>query len=292
MLDDQPQGTSVAANAATAGVPSVIDKCAGVVNPGFLVRHQRDRAERRAVHAVSQGGNVTGNAAHRTGFDIGTATVVGLPRSTTAPLASSPDQVDAVLRAIPSHGWPAGWVGRRDRALLLLSQLAGLSYPQIAALTAGDVAIADGVASIRTIGGRTTLRQVEDDLLCGPCALARWVHALDLTVIYPDGWVVAALIARAVPLTSDSPHLCESRHSITELTARVALLPPIDGWGRSVREVPSIPVTSGRSSARRRGGFLPVQRTHHSSTGTHDPARRAQLLSARVSSLLHLRPTG
>ena len=34
-----------------------------------------------------------------------------------------------VLRAVPSHGW----VGRRDRALLVLSRMAGLSYPDIAA---------------------------------------------------------------------------------------------------------------------------------------------------------------
>ena len=96
-----------------------------------------------------------------------------------------------VLRTLPSHGWAAGWIGRRDRALLVLSQLAGLSYGQIAALAAGDLSIADGVATIRTAGGKTTLRQVDDDLLCGPCGLARWVHALDLTVVYPDGRVIA-----------------------------------------------------------------------------------------------------
>ena len=27
----------------------------------------------------------------------------------------------------------------------------------------------------------------EDDLICGPCALARWLHALDMTVLYPIG---------------------------------------------------------------------------------------------------------
>ena len=149
----------------------------------------------------------------------------------------SVEQVEQVLRTLPSHGWAAGWIGRRDRALLVLSQFAGLSYVQIAALAAGDLSISDGVAIVRTAGGKTTLRRVDDDLLCGPCALARWVHALDLTVVYPDGRVIAALIARAVPLTTDSPHLCQSNNGITEPTRRVALMPPVDQWGHPIRVV-------------------------------------------------------
>src|SRR5664279_4337374 len=39
------------------------------------------------------------------------------------------------LRALPS----AGWVGRRDRAVHVLSQMAGMSDEHIATLTAGDV---------------------------------------------------------------------------------------------------------------------------------------------------------
>src|SRR6478609_5620938 len=154
-------------------------------------------------------------------------------------------QVENLLRSLPSHGWPAGWIGRRDRALLVLAELAGLRVEQIASVAAGDITIAEGTATIRTQGGSTILRGVEDSLLCGPCALARWVHALDLTVVYSDGRVIAALIARAVPLRSDSPHLCHSNNSITELTRRVALLPPIDQWGHPIRAVlPSIPLPS------------------------------------------------
>ena len=48
------------------------------------------------------------------------------------------------LRALPS----AGWVGRRDRAVLVLSQMAGMSDEDIAGLTAGDMVIADGAATI------------------------------------------------------------------------------------------------------------------------------------------------
>ena len=53
------------------------------------------------------------------------------------------EAVDAALRGLPSHGWTQGMFGRRDRALLVLSQLAGLPYKHLAALTAGDISIAD-----------------------------------------------------------------------------------------------------------------------------------------------------
>ncbi len=192
----------------------------------------------------------------------------------------SVEQVESVLRTLPSHGWAAGWIGRRDRALLVLSQLAGLSYGQIAALAAGDLSIGDGVATIRTAGGRTTLRQVDDDLLCGPCGLARWVHALDLTVVYPDGRVIAALIARAVPVTSDSPHLCESNNGITEPTRRVALLPPVDQWGHPIRIVLE-PRPAVRQAA--------VQ-TRILTTVPTDTDRRAQALEQRVEELLDPAP--
>jgi hypothetical protein len=160
--------------------------------------------------------------------------------------------------------------------------LAGLTFGQLAALTAGELSVADGIATLRTEGGMTTLRKVDDDLLCGPCALARWVHALDLTVVYPDGRVIAALIARAVPVTSDSPHLCQSNNSITEPTRRVALLPPIDQWGHPTRIViaPNPPAWStARSAAGRVAG-------RSTSTLTADDDGRAQALEQRVEQLL------
>ena len=63
------------------------------------------------------------------------------------------DAVEAALRGLPSHGWTAGMFGRRDRCLLVLSQLAGLPYQHLATLTAGDIYIADGVVTIRSAAG-------------------------------------------------------------------------------------------------------------------------------------------
>src|SRR6478736_4702206 len=56
--------------------------------------------------------------------------------------------VEAALRALPSHGWTQGMFGRRDRCLLVLSQLAGVPYKHLATLTAGDVTVIEGVATV------------------------------------------------------------------------------------------------------------------------------------------------
>ena len=77
---------------------------------------------------------------------------LGRPTGQPAETPAHPERVAAALRGLPSHGWTAGMFGRRDRALLVLSQLAGLSYTRIATLTAGDVTVHDGTAAISTPG--------------------------------------------------------------------------------------------------------------------------------------------
>ena len=69
-----------------------------------------------------------------------------LGRRTGAPpeTPAHAEKVAAALRGLPSHGWTQGMFGRRDRALLVLSQLAGLPYTRITTLTAGDVTVHDG----------------------------------------------------------------------------------------------------------------------------------------------------
>jgi hypothetical protein len=164
---------------------------------------------------------------------------------------------------------------------LVLCYMAGLSYDNIATLTVGDVTISDGTATIRTPGGTTILRQAEDGLLCGPCALARWLHALDMTMLYPNGRVIAAVIARAVPLTARSPHLCQGAIAVTDATKRVALLPPIDRWGHPFRGAGALPGPPQADPVRglpRQGGSSP------------QTIERARGLRNRVSQLLELGP--
>lgn len=158
---------------------------------------------------------------------------IALPRPATVPQPGG-RSVDAVLSGLPSHGWTAGWVGRRDRALLVLWQRAGLTFADIANLTVDDIAIDGGVATVRAGDGDVvTLRITQDGLLCGPCALARWLHALDLSTLHSDGRVVASVIARAVPLTAHSPHVCEGQTAGAHDTSGLPVFPEHDRWGPS-----------------------------------------------------------
>ncbi len=140
------------------------------------------------------------------------------------------DRVAAALRRLPSHGWINGWFGRRDRALLVLAR-AGVPYRRIAALTAGDIALVDGVATVGTPTGVITFNPDEDPVLCGPCALVRWLRALHLAITSPATRTLAGAIDRAPAVDGSSPHLCRSRRPIAQGIGDVPLLPPIDPRG-------------------------------------------------------------
>ena len=139
--------------------------------------------------------------------------------------------VDAALRELPSHGWTRGMFGRRDRCLLVLSQLAGVPYRHLATLTAGDVTMVDGTAMITARAVTWTLRPADDGLLCGPCAVTRWLRILDLVVTRPSSRDIAEALKKARPWSSGSPHLCRSTRGLDDATLGAPLLPPIDQWG-------------------------------------------------------------
>jgi len=207
--------------------------------------------------------------------------------------------IDAVLRGLPSHGWAGGWVGRRDRALLVLTQRAGLSYPAIAALTVGDITVRDGAATIRVEGGDPiTLRMTDDCLLCGPCALSRWLHALGLAGMHSDGRVVASVIARAAPLSTHSPHVCEGATLASDGASGTLVFPADDRWAvapvtQTGLPVPARPVHDLRARAahgpHRTGpsprAHLDVARVD--GTTTPAPVDRPTALENRVRTLLN-----
>lgn len=156
--------------------------------------------------------------------------------------APSGRSVDAVLRELPSHGWTSGWIGRRDRALLVLARRAELPATAIADLTVGDIAVGNGQAVIRRADAEpVVLRRTEDCLLCGPCALARWLHALDLAGSCDDGRVVASVIGRAAPLGAHSPHVCESDVRTVREPAGALVFPPDDRWAITPSIRPGLP---------------------------------------------------
>jgi hypothetical protein len=121
--------------------------------------------------------------------------------------------------------------GRRDRCLLVLSQLAGVPYRHLAALTVGDITLAGGVATISTAAGTWTIRPADDPVVCGPCAVVRWLRVLNLaTTKYVTG-VIATALDEAEAVTSESPHLCRSTRPLDPKTLPVAVLAPINQWG-------------------------------------------------------------
>ena len=120
--------------------------------------------------------------------------------------------------------------GRRDRCLLVLSQLAGVPYKHLAALTAGDIHVM-GVATIRSAAGEWTIGANRDVVLCGSCAVTRWLKILNLAVTKPSTKTMARALKRAKAIDHRSPHVCLSGPVLGESTRGVPLLPPIDQWG-------------------------------------------------------------
>ena len=102
---------------------------------------------RRRVAAIDRHHAAAGLAGP--GESAAVRTVLGRPTGDT--FEASPDTiaaVEAALRGLPSQGWTRGMFGRRDRCLLVLSQVAGVPYKHLATMTAGDITLADGVATI------------------------------------------------------------------------------------------------------------------------------------------------
>jgi hypothetical protein len=98
-------------------------------------------------------------------------------------------------------------------------------------LTAGDVHIEEGVATIRSPAGEWTIAPDSDVVLCGPCAVVRWLKVLDLAVTKPSTKTIARALKKAPAVDHRSSHVCQAGPVLGEATRGVPLLPPIDQWG-------------------------------------------------------------
>lgn len=185
---------------------------------------------RRRVAAIQHRHAATGYAPP----ERSTAVLTALGRSIGAPrrgVTAATTAVQAALLALPSSGWTQGMFGRRDRCLLVLSQLAGVPYKRLAEITGGMVTVAGGAASIASSAGATTLIATDDPMVCGPCAVTRWLRVLDMVMTKPSHRVLTKQLKYAEPLTEQSPHLCRSTRGLSSLIVDVPLLPSIDQWG-------------------------------------------------------------
>ena len=67
--------------------------------------------------------------------------------------------------------------------------------------------------------------------MCGPCAVVRWLRALNLVITRPGKRDLARALKKAKAVTGGSPHLCRSTRRIDPATMVAPLLAPIDQWG-------------------------------------------------------------
>ncbi|HET9647402.1 MAG TPA: hypothetical protein VFP34_04125 [Microlunatus sp.] len=141
--------------------------------------------------------------------------------------------MDATLRLLPSRGWIGGLFGQRDRCLLVLSQLAQIPHRHLAQLTAGDVTVADGVATIRVAGQLRTVAGVDDPALCGPCAVARWLQTHDVIVTKIATPAVSRHLRKLESLTSTSRHVCREPLVLDDRSGGQPLLAPVNQWGHA-----------------------------------------------------------
>ena len=140
-----------------------------------------------------------------------------------------PEQVEMLMRLLPSHGWTAGLFGRRDRALLTLAAATTIPYRQLPGLTVGQLHIADGTATITDHRGTThVVEAAADPALCGPCTLVRWRRVLDTEATHKS---VKTLLNKAEEVTGASHHSCRSPKPIDARTLDAPLFPPINQWG-------------------------------------------------------------
>ena len=168
----------------------------------------------------------------RPGESVAVRAALGRPTGQPfQPTKTDKDAVEAALRGLPSHGWTQGMFGRRDRCLVVLSQLAGVPYQHLATLTGGDIYMSGGVATIRSTAGEWTADVADEAVLCGPCAIVRWLKILDLAVTKPSTKTIARALKKASTIDHRSMHVCDTAPGLGEMTKSVPLLPPIDQWG-------------------------------------------------------------
>ena len=127
-------------------------------------------------------------------------------------------------------------------------RLAGVPYKHLATLTAGDITVVDGITTVTGPAGTWTIAAHEDPVLCGSCAVTRWLRVMDLAITKINTGVVAEAVGMAEAVTGESPHLCRSSRELDAATLGVPLFSPIDQWG--ALPFPSQPLTPHSLSRR------------------------------------------
>jgi len=162
---------------------------------------------------------------------------------------------------LPSRGWTGGLFGRRDRCLLVLSQFAQIPHRHLAGLVPGDITVADGVATVRLAGAVRTVEAVDDPVLCGPCAIVRWLQTHEVIVVKIATRAVSDHLREAQSLTSTSFHVCREPVTLAGRTADSPLLAPVTQWGHAPFPLSAMsPHAVSRQTRDLLAGFITVHR--------------------------------
>ena len=135
----------------------------------------------------------------------------GTPALDPHPRRLPPRRLEELLARIPTHGWPAGLHGRRDRLLLVLAD-AGLTRTQLHQLQVHQLTVIGRALTIHVDEDRDPIQLPTPRRagLCPSCIWLRWLRVLDLAVRYPGNRMLRDAFHRTSPTSSRSPHLCHA----------------------------------------------------------------------------------
>lgn len=143
-----------------------------------------------------------------------------------------------VLTAIDLHSYPAGIIGHRDSAILLMGFAGAFRRSELASRVIGDVAIhpEDGL-HVRLLTSKTDqegrgsvkgLPYGDNPLTCPPCAFLRWVRVLDAAQNAPRSTKMRLLRESNTDL-----HICHGpTPELDRLDPKASLFRPVHRSGR------------------------------------------------------------
>jgi len=231
--------------------------------------------QRRRVIAIDHHHSAAGHPTP--GADPRVRGALGRPPTDLPPVTpETVARVDAALRMLPSRGWTDGLFGRRDRCLLVLSQLARIPHRHLAQLMAGDVTVADGVAAIMVAGHVRTVTAGDDPVTCGPCAVARWRRTHDVIVVKIATPAVSDHLRKARTPTSASQHACRRPLAVDDRSAGHPLLAPVNQWGHAPFPLsPMSPHAVSRQARDLMDGLITVHRDLEADPVSDEPTPTA-----------------
>lgn len=152
----------------------------------------------------------------------------GRPR--TLDRAVPAERIEALLRQIPTTGWPAGLFGRRDRMLLIARYNANLPRAQLAALTTEHLTVDPEQLAITLNTDTVILPSTAEPATCPGCAWILWRRMLHLFAHHAGTRRLTATLRQASPLADTDGHRCAHPKHRPFPRAMPAFL-PLDRWG-------------------------------------------------------------